>query len=83
MSTLAEVKPIYESNSRDVISTLRFIADSLEKGEYGEVISAALVLRLSDYQVEAFGLGLGDIDTSVTLLEQAKTKLIRVLDQGS
>lgn len=80
---LVETAPIYESNYRDLIATLRLVADNLESGNYGKAISAAMVVRLGDYAIEVFGLGLGDIDTSITLLEQGKAKLIRMLDGES
>lgn len=80
---LVQVEPIYEQNYRDIVATLRQVADNLESGQYGKAISCAVVVRKEDYTIEAFGLGLGDIDTSVTLFEQGKAKLIRMLDSGS
>ncbi len=78
-----EVESIYETNYRNIIETLRQVADNLESGEYGKAISCAIVVRMENYSIEAFGLGLGDIDTSITLFEQGKAKLIRILDKNS
>jgi hypothetical protein len=49
------VIPLYTSNTRDPVSTLRLIADEIEAGDYGEVGSAAVVL-LGD-TMECFAMG--------------------------
>jgi hypothetical protein len=70
-----KVVPLYESNFRDVAATLRCIADDVEKGCYGAVGTAGVVL-LAD-QLEVFGMGLDSDGCSVACVLQAgATKLI-------
>lgn len=49
------VVSLYPSNFRDVAGTLRQIADQVEKGEFGDVETAGVVLFGST--LEVFGLG--------------------------
>lgn len=49
------VVSLYPSNFRDVPATLRQIADQIEKGQFGEVGSTAVVI-LRD-TMDVFGLG--------------------------
>lgn len=49
------VVSLYPSNFRDVAATLRQIADQVEKGEFGDVETAGVVLFGSTLDV--FGLG--------------------------
>ena len=57
--SIAEVKVLYPSNYRDVVATLRYIADEVEKGSYGEVSLGGLVLMADQCQV--FGMGRDDM----------------------
>lgn len=82
-SALCEVKVLYRNNLRNISSTLRYIADHIDKGTYGDVESAAFVLRRKaniDYahigSVEIFGIGEGNFDTSVVLLSQGLNQLL-------
>lgn len=50
-----ELATIYSSNSRDVVKTLRVIADEIEAGKFGNVDQVALVLH--GETVEVFALG--------------------------
>jgi hypothetical protein len=79
--TLAAVETIYDFNFRDVPKTLRYIAERIEAGVYGEIGEAAFVLRGSE-GLEIFGLGGADAGTSHLLFTAAAHKLIRpLLDQ--
>lgn len=42
---LAEVTPLYATNSRDVVTTLRVIADQIEAGKNGNVQRVTLVIE--------------------------------------
>lgn len=80
--SIAEVKVLYPSNYRDVVATLRYIADEVEKGSYGEVSLGGLVLMADQCQV--FGMGRDDMGGNVaTLLSAGAFNLVRmVADQG-
>ncbi len=67
---LAEVKSIYSTNFRQVAATLRVIADGLDKGEYGEVTEAAVVMKVPD-GIDMFGLGAGQTGATTALLFHA------------
>lgn len=69
MADLAEVVTLYESNHRDPVATLREIADEIERGDYGSVGSAGLVI-LGD-TMEVFGMGEDAEAPSVALLLHA------------
>lgn len=53
--TKLEVVTVYPSNRRDVVATLRAIADEVEAGKFGTVDQVALVLH--GETVEVFGIG--------------------------
>lgn len=67
------VETLYESNSRDVVATLRLIASEIESGEYGDVHEAALVLHGNGLYV--FGLGKNDGGTTHLLLTCGARKI--------
>lgn len=73
---------IYASNFREVVPTLRKIADSIEAGEFGEVNEMALVI-MGD-KLEVFGAGPTCDGASIALLLQAGAhRMIReVVDHG-
>ena len=61
-----KVVDLYDSNHRDLVATLRRIADDIEAGEYGEVGCAALVI-MGD-STEVFGMGEDSEPPSIALL---------------
>lgn len=63
------VHVLYESNHRDVVKTLRAIADQIEEGKFGAVGSAGVVI-LGD-TLEVFGMGEDSEAPSVGLLLHA------------
>jgi hypothetical protein len=63
---LKVVESIYESNYRDVVATLRVIADEIESGKHGKVGEVALVL-LGD-ELSVFGMGPDSDRTTVHYL---------------
>ena len=65
----AEVVVLQKSSFRDTVTTLRLIADGIERGDYGEVSEVALVL-FGD-TVEVFGFGPTSDAASTALLLQA------------
>lgn len=69
---VTEIVKLYESNCRDIVSTLRGIADSIEGGDYGDVLEAALILNGTS--IEVFGLGDCDVGATNLLLDAAKLK---------
>lgn len=64
-----KVVPLYESNLRDPVATLRNIADQMEAGEYGEIGSVAMVV-MGD-TLEVFGFGADSETPTVALLLHA------------
>lgn len=78
-----KVVELYNSNFRDVVATLRGIADAIEDNKYGPVGCAALVL-LGD-TLEVFGMGPDSEAPSVGMLLNAGVmKLTKpFLDHGA
>ena len=77
---LAEVIALYPSNFRDVAETLRVIAADIDAGEYGDVGSAALVIKGNTLNV--FGAGRDSDGGEVALLLQAGAlRLIRAVER--
>ena len=68
-----KVVPLQESNYRDIVSTLRVIADQIESGEYGNVNDAALVIQGTTFDI--FHMGKGDVETAHLILACAQRKL--------
>jgi len=80
---LRKIETLYENNRRNVSETLRYIAEHLDKGSYGDMESAVLILRRKPNpedsyigSVEVFGIGAGDYDASVTLMSQGLNQLL-------
>lgn len=71
---MAELKvlTLRQSNFRDVPATLRSIADSIENGDFGEVLQMALVLQGSELNV--FHAGQGDAESAHLLLACGQRK---------
>lgn len=76
---MTNVEVLYESNYRDVASTLRVIAQQVDDGEYGDVRCFAGVI-LGD-ETAVFGAG---PDSSVSMdamvLHTGFTKLARLIE---
>ena len=68
-----KVVPLQESNYRDIVATLRVIADQIESGEYGNVNDAALVIKGDVFEV--FHTGQGDIELAHFMFACAQRKL--------
>lgn len=68
-----KVVPLQESNYRDIVATLRVIADQIESGEYGNVNDAALVIQGTTFDI--FHMGKGDVETAHLILACAQRKL--------
>jgi len=61
----------------DISRVLRSIADEIEAGEYGQVYTAAIVLRNHDGVVHTFGGGGGiDNDRAVALFTRGIAELL-------
>jgi hypothetical protein len=63
------VVPIYESNFRDPVETLRVIANDIEAGKYGAVGTVAVAV-FGD-TMEVFGLGVDSDGPTIALVFQA------------
>lgn len=75
---LAAVETLYTTNSRDVLATLRVIADNIEKGEYGEVTEMALVLYGSQFHL--FGAGhQQDAGSTAVLFAAGHHKMVKAI----
>jgi hypothetical protein len=70
---LAEVKTLYNSNSRDIPATLRIIADQIEGGEFGEAHAVTLVVQAG--KIDVCHLGAGTSDKAHLLLCLGQRKL--------
>lgn len=70
---LAEVKTLYNSNSRDIPATLRLIADQIESGEFGEPQAVTLVVQAN--KIDVCHLGAGTSDKAHLLLCLGQRKL--------
>jgi hypothetical protein len=82
MGELAEVKVIYESNCRKVVDTMRSNANSIERGEKGEVKAIVYVmLTVVDgvEQIQVFGLGETEYWHSLGILQGGVKKLSEML----
>jgi hypothetical protein len=66
---MSEVVTLYETNFRDVVSALRKIADEIERGDFGHVGCASVVV-LGD-RMEVFGMGPDSEGPSVGMLLHA------------
>lgn len=69
---------LYESNMRDVPKTLRKIAKDIEKGEYGNVHEAALVLdtqKQANFVIFGFGPQSGGAYSTLALFDMAKGEI--------
>lgn len=71
--SLRKIETLYPSNRRDVVATLRAIADEIERGTFPGVREAAVV-TLGD-KVDVFHLGEGDATTTHLLLACGMRKL--------
>lgn len=75
----SNIVSLYSSNFQDVAATLREIADQVERGEFGEVESAGLVL-LGD-TLEVFGFGpKSDGLTTGMILHAALGRISRAIE---
>ena len=52
----AEVTTLYPSNYREIVPTLRVLADEIERGDHGKVSGGVVILSLPD-EVTVFGMG--------------------------
>jgi hypothetical protein len=71
--TPLKVVPLQESNYRDIVATLRVIADQIEKGEYGTVNDVAVVLQGNTFDV--FHMGCGNVETAHLMFACAQRKM--------
>lgn len=74
-----EVVTLYDSNYRDVVATLRKVADQIEAGEYGEV--SQYVLVVDNGLSEIFCGGEANSAESVFLMQRAITRLCNAHDR--
>lgn len=75
----ADIFTLYKANMRDPVATLRVIADEIERGEWGDVGTLAVVL-LGD-TMEVFGAGRDSDGTSVAVLLQAGVaRIVRAVE---
>lgn len=68
-----KVVPLQESNYRDIVATLRVIADQIESGEYGNVNDAALVIQGTTFDI--FHMGVGNVETAHLMFACAQRKM--------
>ncbi len=80
MTELTPVTQIYESNHRDVVATLRAVADSIENQIYGDIAQVAIVTQ--GRSIEVFHAGLGDAETAHMLLAVGQLKLTKAVLDG-
>lgn len=60
---------VYPTNFREVVPTLRRVADEIEAGEHGDVSSLGIVLMGNS--MEVFGMGVDADGPAIALLFQA------------
>jgi hypothetical protein len=82
---LAEVVSIFESNSTQIVETLRRNADAVERGDFGECDAAVTVLVHSNSEgiqtVSVFGLGHTDLWHSLGVLQGGMAKLTGMIPE--
>lgn len=66
---VAEVVTLYDNNFRDIVGTLRAIADEIEQDKYGDVSDFCLVMKSEELDI--FHSGEGDVGTACLLLNAA------------
>lgn len=77
---MAELHILRDTNYRELLPTLRKIADGIEAGKYGDVRQCAVVLFGDDLQV--FGMGPDSEATSIGMLfSAAHLRLARALEE--
>jgi len=75
-----KVVPLYESNYRDAVATLRKLADDIENGVYGTVQDIAVVTYGDT--LEVFGMGeKTDGGTTVLLLAAGQMRLVSAVER--
>ncbi len=73
---------LFESNMRDVPKTLRKIAKDIEKGEYGNVHEAALILdtaKQKNFVIFGFGPQAGGLYSTLALLDMGMGEIRGVI----
>ena len=68
-----KVVELHQSNYRDIVATLRVIAQQIEDGQYGEVQDCALVLQGAELSI--FHTGGGDAGTAHLLFAVGQRRL--------
>ena len=68
-----KVVPLQESNYRDIVATLRVIADQIESGENGDVNDIVVVTQGAELNV--YHTGAGNVETAHLLLACASRKI--------
>lgn len=78
---LAEVKTLYASNASQVAETLRKNADAIERGEYGQVRCAVMVIVGGNdvENIDVFGMGNTNFWDSLGVLQGGISKLNRMI----
>lgn len=65
-----------QPNLRDVVESLRMLADKMEKGEVPAAVHAIVVAETQDGAIYTFGYGdVGDMKSEVGLLHVASIKM--------
>jgi hypothetical protein len=64
---VSNIVELPQATLESIPKVLRAIADEIERGEYGKVDMAALVVKNTSGDIQAFGAGGADLYRAVTL----------------
>ena len=78
---MSNVVELPQATLESVPKVLRAIADEIERGDFGKVEMAALVMKNSNGQISAFGAGGADFYRAITLFNMGINYLLNG-DQG-
>jgi len=73
---MSNVHELPQATLESVPKVLRAIADEIEKGDHGRVDMAALVIKNSDGNVNAFGAGGADFYRAIALFNMGINYLL-------
>lgn len=77
---MADLHVVHESNFRDVVKTIRKIADEIERGDFGEVKQCGIAIF--GEQLNVFGAGPdAEAPTIALLFSAAHLRLARAIEE--
>lgn len=79
--TLAEVVTLYDTNARDIVASIRKLADDIEAGDYGDVREVALAMAGDKLHVFGWGPEQDGATTQLLLVCGAQKLVKAVIDE--